>query len=375
MKSKHQMLLAWIMLVSLSQSANATIWRVNLLSNYNGSTQWGENFGGTAGYPVFKQLFGNTTNSANSSSLVQAGDTVYLEGSTNSYEGGSLAKRLTIIGAGFFLLDNPNTSNDLLEARLDEIVFNPGSQGSLMIGVHVISVYGIDIGNVSNITIKRCKIDYDVYIGYNNSDIAIIGNFFSNPTANTGSAIDVSVYGFPVNFIFNNNISQRTLLLNSGATIYSVLECKNNVFDCPALSAGNPSIRLLCNNFQNNILKTPGAAVSVNNNIPGSGVSYNISASAVGQFGTANNNIVVVNQTTLFATSSSADAKYQLKPLSPGSNNGSDGTDRGAFGGLSINNQYTLSGLAPIPVIYDISTSGVADATGLPVTIKARTIK
>ena len=70
MKLKHQLLLAWLMLASFTQSANATIWRVNLLSNYNGSTQWGENFGGTAGYPVFKELFGNTSNSANSLSLV-----------------------------------------------------------------------------------------------------------------------------------------------------------------------------------------------------------------------------------------------------------------------------------------------------------------
>ena len=211
-----------------------------------------------------------------------------------------------------------------------------------MIGVHVLSTYGIDIGNVSNITIKRCKIDYNIYSGYNNSYISIIGNFFFNPTANTGSAIVVSSYGSPVNFIFNNNICQRTMLLNNGSTIYSVFECKNNVFDYPALSAGNPSIRLLCNNFQNNILKTPGASVDVNNNILSSGVSFNISASATGQFGATNNNIVVTNQTTLFVTSSSADGKYQLKPLSPGSNNGSDGTNRGAFGGLSINNQYTL---------------------------------
>ncbi|MEP6844563.1 MAG: hypothetical protein ABI861_01100, partial [Panacibacter sp.] len=51
------------------------------------------------------------------------------------------------------------------------------------------------------------------------------------------------------------------------------------------------------------------------------------------------------------------------------------GTERGVFGGAATINRYTLSGLAAIPVIYQVSTSGVATPTGLPVTIKARTIK
>lgn len=40
----------------LSISAEAKIWRVNSQSNYNGSTLFGENFGGTPAYPVFKQI-------------------------------------------------------------------------------------------------------------------------------------------------------------------------------------------------------------------------------------------------------------------------------------------------------------------------------
>lgn len=364
-----------LLVVFITQNAHATIWRVNLLSNYNGTTLWGDNFGGTPGNPVFKQLFGNVTNSANSSTLVQAGDTVHLEGTTNTYDGGTLTRKLIILGPGYFLTDNPNTSVDLLEAKLNNISFGIGSQGSQIIGVHVTSGFGIDIDNASNITIKRCRIDFSVYVGYNNSDVFIIGNYFSNPGANTASGIAISGFGFPVNFVFDNNISQRTLLLFSGATVYSAGSCRNNVFDCPALTPGNPSIKLFCNNFQNNILKTPGASVEINNNVPSSGVAYNISASTTGQFGTVNNNIVVTNQTLLYVTSASSDGKYQLKPASPGSNNGSDGTDRGAFGGLSFNNRYTLSGLAPIPVVYDISTAGVSDASGLPVTIQARTIK
>ena len=354
-----------------TQNASARTWRVNLLSNYDGSTLWGDNFGGNAGNPVFSNL-----TEANGSALVQNGDSLHVEGSISTYEGVYLTKRLTVVGPGFLLTDNANTSNDLLEAKINYVVFLAGSNGSSIIGLHIVSGSGVQVdNNMSNITVKRCRIDYALSVSYASSDIFVIGNFFNNINSSNASAIAINGSGFPVNFIFNNNICQRTLLLAPSATItYSAVECKNNVFDCPAVS-GSPSIKLLCNNFQNNILKTPGASVDVNANVPGSGVSYNISASSTAQFGTVNNNIVVADQTTLFITSTSTDGKYQLKPASQASNNGSDGTDRGAYGGASISNHYTLSGLAPIPVIYDISTSGVSDASGLPVTIRARTIK
>lgn len=360
-----------LILVICTHTASARIWRVNILSNYNGSTLWGDNFGGNEANPVFTQL-----TDANGSALVQSGDTIHVEGSIDVYDGVTITKKLTILGAGNFLTDNPNVSNDLLESKINNVVFNTGSAGSQILGAHITSSYGIDIYNISNITVKRCRIEADISVGYSNSDIFVIGNYFPNASASTVSCIAISGYGFPVNFIFNNNISQRTVLLRANSTtVYSVVECKNNVFDCPALTGGNPSIEMLCNNFQNNILKTPGAVALINSGVAGSGVSYNISASNTGQFGAVNNNIIVSDQTTLFIASASADGKYQLKTSSPGSGNGSDNTDRGAFGGASITNHYTLSGLAPIPVIYDISTSGVSDISGLPVTIKARTIK
>ncbi len=74
------------------------------------------------------------------------------------------------------------------------------------------------------------------------------------------------------------------------------------------------------------------------------------------------------------STGASTDGKYQIKPGSIADNSGSDGTNRGVFGGGAPQNWYTLSGLAPIPVIYKITSTGVG-STGLPVIIQARTIK
>lgn len=362
-------LLTAVAVLFIVQQANAKIWRVNNNSNYNGTSLWGDNFGGTATYPVFKQL-----SDANASNLVSAtkGDTIYVEGSTIDYSGVVITKKLVIIGPGYFLNENPQTSNDILEARLDNISFNAGAEGSKLIGVYVYGFYGVTI-NVSNVLIKRCKIDKSITLANSISDISVLQNYFSNIDNNTTSAVIPNFYGFPTDFIFNNNISKKTLLLVSNNIVRSALECKNNVFDCPAIT-GNPSVRMNVSSFQNNILKTAAATVNINGGT-NLNVSYNISASSTGQFGTANHNIVVANMTGLFIASGTSDGKYKLRAGSAGSNNGSDGTDRGVFGGV-VSNRYTLSGLAPIPVIYAISTTGVASpSTGLSVTISAKTIK
>ncbi|HEY5391585.1 MAG TPA: hypothetical protein VIJ57_05695 [Hanamia sp.] len=361
-----------IMVSLFTQNAQAKIWRVNNTSNYNGTTLWGDNLGGTSSNPVFAQL-----TDANGSNLVSVNsiDTVHLEGTNIPYKGLSLTKSMIIIGCGYFLTENPNVSNTVLESILGYITFNANSSGSQLIGVHVgVTNYsGITI-NVSNILIKRCSIDYNIGVSYGISDITIIQNYFSNTANDNSSAIQpTNTSGFPTNFIFDNNICKTTLLLSTSSTnIYNAEECNNNVFECPAIS-GSPSIQMNTTSFKNNILKTSAATVNINSKVVSSDVSYNISSSATNQFGTTNNNIVITDMSTLFVdpSTNTTDGRYQLKP---GSAPGADGTDRGAFGGLAVSNHYTLSGLAPIPVIYNISTSGVG-TSGINVSIKARTIK
>lgn len=340
------------------QKANATIWRVN-------------NNGFSANFTSLQD--------ANDDNNVINGDTIHVEGSPITYQHAKINKKLIIIGPGYVLNENPNTSNNLLQAQINGgFDFLKGSEGSQLIGVYVGggTFYGIHIF-ASDITIKRCRTDYNVYLNDGISDIQIINNFFYNSGQYlTLSAITTSSVGFPADVIFNNNICQRVLIAEycCNAT-YTLLECRNNVFDCPAIS-GEPSIKMLVGSFENNILKTTNATVDINNGNKGK-VSYNIGASAA-QFGTANNNIVVANMTNLFvdAATNSPDGDYQLKLGSAGSNNGSDGTDRGVFGGTAISNRYTLSGLAPIPVIYKIISSGVTTPAGdINVKIMARTIK
>lgn len=360
------LLLCAAFIACTAQQANAKVWRVNNNSNYDGSTKWGSNFGGTQSYPVFA-----TINQAIGWSSVVNGDTIHIEGSAMNYSGADVLKKLVIIGPGFFLNQNPNVSTNALSASIGDIHFGSGSTGSQLIGVYALGNFGINI-SASDITIKRCRIDRSISFNDGLSNISIVENFFANIDNNTQSAV-LEPNFTPVSYlVFDNNICKSPLILYSNGATATVQEVNNNTFDCPAIS-NSPSIYLNTASFQNNILKTAAATVNINNNT-NNNVSYCVSSSSTGQFGTSNHNIIVTNINSIFVASGTSDGTYQIKDGSVADNSGSDGTDRGAFGGAP-ENSYTLSGLPPIPTIYQIITTGVAGPSGLPVTIKARTIK
>ncbi len=363
-----------IILSVMIQQANAKTWRINNKSNYNGSTLYGENFGGSAGYPVFAQI-----DQAVAFAIVNNGDTLHVEGSSVTYNFSTVTKRLVIIGAGYFLTDNPKTAENALDTKLARIAFNTGSENSQLIGLNLVSAGNSadrDVYiNVDGITVKRCRIEGQVVFGFPLNDVYILQNFFSSIVA--GSALSSNGNSFftpPTNIVFNNNICQKALTwgapLANPTTLWPILQCNNNVFDGPD-NLATPNLAFSVAEFKNNILMPTNALVNISAS-PGV-IQYNIGTLST-QFGTANSNLVIPAITTLFITSASTDGAYQIANSSPADNSGSDGTDRGAFGGAAVTNQYTLSGLAAIPVIYSVTTAG-ATSTNLPVTIQARTIK
>lgn len=371
MKTKKLLFIIAAFAASLfTLQANAKIWRVNNQSNYNGSTKWGDNFGGTAAYPVFKEI-----NQVVAFGIVNDGDTIHVEGSTVNYDGATITKKLVIIGAGYFLTENPKTNNNTLETKVRYVSFNTNSEGSQVIGIHMIhggnSADGIIYVNVSGITVKRCLIEQTVKFGFSLSDVYILQNFFPN-TYNSNAISTNGNSGFtpPTDIVFNNNICQKTLTWGTPTTLWPILQCNNNVFDGPD-NLATPNLAFSASEFKNNILMPTNAKVNI---AASAGViAYNIGTLST-QFGTADNNLVVPAITTLFVTSTSTDGAYQIANGTQANNNGSDGTDRGAFGGAAAISRYTLSGLAAIPVIYQVTTPG-ATSTNLPVTISARTIK
>ena len=97
----------------------AKTWRVNNLSNYNGTTLFGDNYGGTPSCPVCSEI-----NEAVAYSNVVDGERVHIEGSTKVSAGATITKQLTIIGPGYFLTENPKVSNNTYDANIYFISFN-----------------------------------------------------------------------------------------------------------------------------------------------------------------------------------------------------------------------------------------------------------
>ncbi len=358
-------------------SAEAKIWRVNNGSNYNGTTLWGSNYGGTPAYPVFKQV-----NQAIAWSSLVDSDTIHVESSQFIYDAATITKKVVLIGPGFFLPDNMKTSNNLLDAKIKRVNFNAGSEGSSVLGLNVVGSGNTADGYIQiaadYITIKRCRIERSIYFhitgGSEIQRVTILQNFFPDNYATNALYFTNSYYVPPVEVIFNNNICQKTLLWERSAAglAWNITQCKNNIFDGPD-NLATPNLRFTTSDFSNNILMPVNAKVDIT--ATPVQIAYNIGTQEA-QFGTSNHNLVVPDVATLFVGGTSKDGFYQIKSGSQAYQNGSDGTDRGAFGGAIVSSRYTLSGLAPVPVVYEVSTTGVVSAeTGLPVTIKARTIK
>jgi hypothetical protein len=358
-------------------SVDAKIWRVNNGSNYNGTTLWGSNFGGNPAYPVFKQV----DQAIAWNSLVDS-DTIHVESSQFIYDAATITKKVVLIGPGFFLPDNSKTGTNLLDAKIKRINFNQGSAGSLVMGLNVVVSTNTADGYIQiaadYITIKRCRIERSIYFhitgGSEIQRVTILQNYFPDNYATNALYFTNSFYVPPVEVIFNNNICRKTLLWERSAAgiAWNIAQCKNNVFDGPD-NLATPNLRFATSDFSNNIVMPVNAIVDIT--ATPAQIAYNIGTQE-SQFGTANSNLVVPDIASLFVGGDSEDGFYQIKSGSQAYKNGSDDTDRGAFGGAIASSRYTLSGLAPVPVVYEVSTTGAVSAeTGLPVTIKARTIK
>mgnify|MGYP007130732456 CR=1 FL=1 len=351
-------------LLLFSMVSRGNIWRVNNNSNYDGTNNFGENYGGTALRPVYKQL-GQAT--ALSNTKVQNGDTIHLEGSPLTYSNpGNISKKLVIIGAGYFLSENPNTSSDNYPSRVTNMNFAAGSGGSKIMGVwaNIIDV------STSNISISRCRIDLHAQLANGISDVFIIGNYFSDSITPASSCIVMGTTGAPAGLIVKNNIIKKPLILQSvsgSGTITGIIsDCSNNVFDC---LPGNNIIFDVAE-CHNNIIRSAGLIVQVSTSNP-SGISHNSSNNSSDLLGEALNNNIQVDMNTLFVANGSSDGRYKLNA---GSAAGNDGTERGVFGSASIASRYSLSGLAPIPVIYNLQATGDGGPSGIQVNINARII-
>ncbi|MHC1707338.1 MAG: hypothetical protein AB9842_07420 [Bacteroidales bacterium] len=277
-----------------------------------------------------------------------ANDTIYLESSGISYGYLQVTKKLTIIGTGYFLAQNPQTQAVPAAATIDGLSFYYGSNGSKITGCQINSyIYIYD----NNILISRNYVN-----GYQNaiyqqastlSNIVITQNYIMTYYAQWNALY----FGNANNVLIMNNYIFGSLY--SGTTFSGMVG--NNVINGSYLQMYNTT-------YVNNIL-IDGTFYNYN-----CVATYNLANST--QFGDQNGNQQNINMSTVFvgATGNSTDGQYQLKTGSPALGAGENGVDCGMFGGSF---PYVLSGMPNIPAIYYMNAPAIP-SNSINVSIKAK---
>ena len=324
-----------IAILGYSEFAEAKIWRVN------------GNGGVDADFTTIQDAIDGARN----------GDTIIVEPMLTgaNYGPASLDSTFYIFGSGYFLDENDSNQANLRTAKLSSIVCQPSSAGSKVSGLEIGITSSI---NAANITIERCLFSsnsQNLSISDGGDNATIRHCFFpSGYGINMYSTHSVAIHNNYFGDFYSFSIDMD---ITSNAMIY------NNIFNA------NTSLGELFNSsFYNNIV-TDTFGFSGNNN------TFHNNVAKGSQFGTANGNIQS-GPSLVFADwngslGMSTDAKWMLKAGSPALGAANDGGDCGMYGGT---NPYRLSGMPPIPSIYEFvnDPSGNNNSNTLNVRIKAK---
>ena len=317
-----------ILLVGINYAfLQASIWRVN-------------NVPGVAA--DFKTLQGAID-------TAQAGDTLYVEGTQFDYASFEMDKKLIIYGPGYFLEENDSTHINQLNATVKGFTLNTGSEDS--------EVYGLYITSRSDVYSNNIKLEGN----YFNQDVDL--NDINGCTYQKNYHTDPLRLYNSLNVVVKNNIiGAITGNSECSAVIY------NNTVE-NEISVHNSDIR-------NNIIyrSCVGCGQGVDENT-GNIIKYNLVCRDDKPSDPTNQ---IVEQVSLFVgdpnnvtEEHSTDGRYKLASDSPALEAGENGVDCGAYG---ADTPYKLSGLPPIPHIYEATIPASASGeSGLPVKVKIKT--
>ena len=292
------------------------------------------------------------TNLQDANDNAMDGDTLYVEGSPTAYDMVQLSKKLTIIGPGYFLNENEMTQANGVSANVNNIYFNPGSTGSIIMGLVTSDIYVA----VNDLILVRCRIQ-DIYINSICDNILILQNYINN--------IQTLNSGIITNSIISNNLLNGIVLYSSSGS----LQITNNVL---IGSYWDHNISCYNASISDNIISYTTGYISTNT---GNAINNNILATDGTNANGNQYNVVMANVFVDFNGTQgySSDGKWQLKVGSPAIGAGLNGVDCGAFGGVS---PYILSGIPALPHIYEANIPGTAYSdSGLSCTIKVKSGK
>ena len=314
---------------------------------------------------------------------VTDGTLILLQPGPVTYGSVSVKKRISIIGGGYFLNQNPEPTRQAtpVESKVSVINFDSASTGSYITGLSLTGEINggnnrVNFNTTSNITISRCLL-YPGSNGwfvsfYKSSLVKFKQCFFRTPpgfgNANIMSSRESNGMEFHNSIFEMLDLAYSHILPSEYFTNYntSVL-FMNNVMYNVSNPGFYPSAVTMVNNI---IFQRPGySAVNI---VAGSNNVGNATYSAAG---TNITNAVEANTLVLNSdpTISSGDARYKLRAGSAAIGYGQGGVDCGAFGGNAADS-YELSGIAEfVPNIFFMNVPTVGTTTGgLPVRIKVR---
>jgi len=345
---------AFFLVLFTAVNAEAKIWRVN------------NNVGIAADFTTL-QLAHNAA---------AAGDTIYLEGSTNHYGTLTATKQLTIIGPGYFLDMIPNSQVGLQSAKVENMTLNVGAAGTVIMGV---DFYGNSLTiNCNDVTIRKNKFSSPA----SNDPLywpgTITLNYVNNNSNNPGVSNIIIAQNFGVT-ISATKPSNNILITNNIIT-YAANHGENTTSAC--IDGGQNTVMLI----QNNIIRRArvnvfGSTITNNIMVAGSFIpNNNLYSNNIGsgtQFGTENGNQSNVAMTTVFAGTGAPDEAYRLKPGSPaiGAGYGSTASNPIDCGIYSGSLPYVVAGLVNMPVIYFFNNQPIGSNTDpIKVNVKVRAV-
>ena len=288
------------------------------------------------------------------SASVLAGDTILVSGGSLSYVGFTISKRLTIIGPGYFLGENPGQA-DTNSARINSTV-NVNAQGTILMGLYFASSIYV---NADNVTISRCRMGtsgvgtYPLYVYA--KDSVIIRQCYIHQASSYYGAVSVATGN--TQFLLQNNYIEY-----AGGSSYTAI-------DFGASVTGDVSNNVITGDININ-------TVSYNNNIQRSGTfNGNGSVTPLNNIGNgaqypAGTNQQGVTMTTVFAPSGTSDSKWQIQTLGPADNPGFGGVDCGMFEN-GVGHGYVLSGIPSIPSIYLFNAAVGGSTITIDVNVKS----
>lgn len=315
----------------LPYSAFAKVWRIN------------NNAGVSADFTNVNTAIANTS--------VHNGDTLYVEPSAVSYAGGTLNKRLVIIGAGYFLSENTGLQASTNDSFIGSFTLDSLCSGSVIMGIRISQVFVNS--TVDNMLWTRCAVSFTTNNSVPNSRMS---NWVINKCHLNSFSFNSPAYPFE-NLQITNCIV--TGVINLAANVNCLI--RNNVI--------NSSLDLVNTYFSNNILTSAGTNSFINCTI-----KHNIATSSNG-LPAGNNNQNGVAATTIFVTGGTTDGRWRLRAGSPaiaaGETIGGITPDLGAYG---TDDPYRISGIPPIPAIYSLTvpSSIPSTATSMNITVSTR---